>query len=133
MARTDNRVTGVVIRDGKILLDHRFRDGSEYWVFPGGGVEEGEDFETGLKREMYEETGLNLLSFKRLFATQEGKTTCIFYRCELELGEPTLGGPESEEQSPDNIHILEWVEIDRLSNLTPIFPTPDLEKLFSGT
>jgi 8-oxo-dGTP diphosphatase len=132
MARTDNRVTGVVIRDGKILLLHRFRDGSEYWVFPGGGVEEGEDLETGLQREMYEETGLNLVTFKRLFDTQEGKTTCIFYRCEMEPGEPTLGGPELEEQSPDNTHILEWVEIERLSNLTLIFPTPDLEKLFSG-
>lgn len=133
MARTNNRVTGVVIRDGKILLLHRIRDGSEYWVFPGGGVEEGEELETGLKREMYEETGLNLVTFKRLFTTQEGKTTCIFYRCELEPGEPTLGGPESEEQSPGNIHILEWVEIDKLFNLTPIFPTPDLEKLFCDT
>ena len=56
MARTKTRVTAVVLRGEKLLLIHRFREGKEYWIFPGG-VEEGEDLETALRREVLEETG----------------------------------------------------------------------------
>ena len=37
-----DRVSAIIINDGKILLIHRFRDGKEYWVLPGGGVEQSE-------------------------------------------------------------------------------------------
>lgn len=120
--RTDKRVTAVITRGNKILLIHRFKNGSEYWVFPGGGVEEGEDLDTGLKREVMEETGLKLYSYSYLFdQPAEDGNTCFFYRCELEPGEPTLGGPELKEQSPNNQHLLEWVEIELLPGLT-MFP-----------
>ena len=123
MTRTNDRVTGVVIRDGKFLLIHRLRDGNEYWVFPGGGVEEGEDFETALKREMMEETGLMLVSYQRLFEQLEKDgSCCIFYSCELEPGGPCLGGPELEEQSPNNQHHLEWVNQEQLSGLVTVYP-----------
>ena len=40
------------------------------WVTPGGGLWEGEDFEKALRRELYEELGLNL----------SGDYPWIFYR-----------------------------------------------------
>jgi RimJ/RimL family protein N-acetyltransferase len=46
--------------DERILLV-RFvnpENGSVYWATPGGGIEEGETDETGLRRELREETGL---------------------------------------------------------------------------
>ena len=46
--------------DDRILLV-RFvnpETGEEFWATPGGGLDPGEDFETGLRRELREETGL---------------------------------------------------------------------------
>ena len=46
--------------DDRILLV-RFvnpETGEEFWATPGGGLDPGEDLETGLRRELREETGL---------------------------------------------------------------------------
>ena len=125
MARTKERVTAVVLRGEKLLLIHRFREGKEYWIFPGG-VEEGEDLETALRREVLEETSLALTSHRRLFdqIDDEGNT-CIFYRCELAPGEPVLGGPEREAQSEENQYILEWVEWKKVTLLGFIYPSAE--------
>ncbi len=34
------RVAAVIIKDDKILLIRRIKNGQEYYVFPGGGVKE---------------------------------------------------------------------------------------------
>jgi ADP-ribose pyrophosphatase YjhB (NUDIX family) len=42
-----------------LLLRHRYREWSD-WTFPGGLVNAGEGLESALRREMLEETGLNI-------------------------------------------------------------------------
>lgn len=42
MSRTGIRAAGILIKDNKILLIHRTREGKEFWVLPGGGVEKNE-------------------------------------------------------------------------------------------
>ncbi|MDR2888918.1 MAG: NUDIX domain-containing protein [Lachnospiraceae bacterium] len=37
---------------------------SGFWAMPGGGVERGEDFSQALKREIYEETGIEDIEIK---------------------------------------------------------------------
>jgi ADP-ribose pyrophosphatase YjhB (NUDIX family) len=76
--RTNDRVTGIVIREAKLLLIHRFKQGAEYYVFPGGGVEEGETWEDALAREMQEETGLALVSYRYLYQSKDAQTQTIF-------------------------------------------------------
>ena len=50
----------VLIEDNKVALIERFRDGKHYFVFPGGGADEGETPEQAAIREMEEETGLRV-------------------------------------------------------------------------
>ena len=47
---------GVVVRDGRVLLIRSARRG---WEFPGGIVEQGEAILDGLKREIFEESGID--------------------------------------------------------------------------
>jgi ADP-ribose pyrophosphatase YjhB (NUDIX family) len=37
--RLNKRAAAVIIKDGKILLMRRVKNGREYFVFPGGGIE----------------------------------------------------------------------------------------------
>ena len=50
-----------IIVDGKnILLIARIKSNDSYFIFPGGGVEEGEDHEQALIREVKEELGIDV-------------------------------------------------------------------------
>jgi ADP-ribose pyrophosphatase YjhB (NUDIX family) len=52
-----DRVRAVLVTpDGGLLTIRRIRPGQgPYWVLPGGGVEDGEDLESPLARELREE------------------------------------------------------------------------------
>ncbi|WP_152047717.1 NUDIX domain-containing protein [Aureimonas psammosilenae] len=41
-----------------LLLQIRSPDGRSFWIAPGGGIEQGEEAETGLRRELFEELSL---------------------------------------------------------------------------
>jgi ADP-ribose pyrophosphatase YjhB (NUDIX family) len=54
-------VEGLLERDGKVLLSKRGIDPRRgYWDLPGGFLEEGEEPLVGLRRELREETGLEV-------------------------------------------------------------------------
>jgi 8-oxo-dGTP diphosphatase len=61
------RVAAILIQEGAIALIERHRLGRHYFVFPGGGIEAGENFIEALEREMEEETGLKV-NVQRLIA-----------------------------------------------------------------
>ncbi len=52
------RIAGILIKDKKILFIKHRKDNNEYWLLPGGGLDYGETFQEGLKREFIEETNL---------------------------------------------------------------------------
>jgi len=58
--------TGIipVLPDGRIVLIRK--QNSQLWGFPGGMVNWGEDIPTTIKRELTEETGLELIQMGRL-------------------------------------------------------------------
>lgn len=63
-------VKGIVIYKDKVLILKRVRassDGLGYWELPGGGLEYGETPEIALKRELKEETGLDIEVLKPVY------------------------------------------------------------------
>jgi len=75
-----NRAGGIYIKDGKILLMHRIKeiDGkiNEYYVIPGGKVEENETLKETTIREIEEEIGIKVKLIqdnpKYIYKTEEG-------------------------------------------------------------
>lgn len=50
---------GIIIKNGKVAMVHSLR--YNYYKFPGGGLEPGEDAKTALIREVREEAGLRVI------------------------------------------------------------------------
>lgn len=127
--RTNKRVGALLRRGEEILLIHRFKNGVEYWVLPGGGVESEETIEEALVREVMEETSLMANEFKLLGEhDREDGGKHIFYEVMAE-GEPILGGPEKEMMNENDIYILEWVEKEVAKAMANMYPVEIKEYL----
>ncbi len=126
--RTNVRVCAIIKRGNQVLLIHRFKNGDEYWVFPGGGVESGETWDQALAREVMEETSLPVASFQKIKEIDlEGGKKHVIYLVGIEDGVPRLGGPELADQGESNQYILEWVDIKKLPGLSSVYPSEAVE------
>ena len=124
MSRTEITSRGIIIKDDKILLMHRRKNGQEYFVLPGGGIEVGETPEEAVAREVYEETGLKVTNLISNFDIIDvnGQVSHIFY-LETEEGEPTLVGEEKDINSELDWYNPEWFDISIIErpNVYPVF------------
>ena len=76
-------------RDGKILIAKRIVRGDMggRWEFPGGKIEEGEDYSTAIKREMQEEFGVEVTVGEKIASADfihSGKACLAVLYCELD-------------------------------------------------
>ncbi len=81
-------VAGVVVRDDDRVLVIR-RDDNGHWEAPGGVLELNESFEDGVRREVLEETGLNV-TVERLTGVYKNLAhgiVALVYRCSPADGE----------------------------------------------
>lgn len=117
------RAGAFIIDNEKILLIHRFFQGREYYVIPGGGVEEGETIEEAAIREIKEETNLDAKLNKHVFEfyNEFDKRVNHFFLVTEFTGTPELGGPEAKRNSEEDTYILEWHNLSELEkiNLVP--------------
>ena len=114
------RAVAILIKGNEVLLIHRNNE-KEYFVFPGGGVEEGETVEQAVVREMQEETTIDVKINKLLYHhTYDDGCEQFFYLCDYIKGEPKL-----REDSEEKIRMLEgiefyeplWIKIEELNNM----------------
>ncbi|WP_026688920.1 NUDIX hydrolase [Alteribacter aurantiacus] len=108
----------VIIENKKVGLIKREREGSTYYVFPGGGVEEGETPDQTARREAFEELGV-IVKIKRLFTTFEHDGIQYYYLAERLDGTFGSGsGDEYVDRSRDRgSYTPVWVGIERLSTI----------------
>ena len=133
------RVAAIIIKDESILLVKHVHPETKYkwWVPPGGGVEEKDNniFEA-VKREVGEETGLNVkvkenIEYIREFVDQENNTLNleIFIEAAVINGELTIDNIYGKGRDEDFIKSVKWVSKEEVEDLE-IFPEIIKEKSF---
>ena len=90
---------GIIERRGKILLTRRAARGllGGLWEFPGGGIQEGESSREACRREIREETGLEVEVLEPLARVRHAYThfriVMEVFRCTHQSGRVRLDGP----------------------------------------
>ena len=114
------RAVGILIKNNKILLIHRIKE-KEYFVFPGGKVEEGETIKEAVERELLEETSMKVKVNKLLYHhIYDDNSEQFFYLCDYIKGEPRLSdnSPEKTElEGVDEVFIPKWFDISTLNKM----------------
>lgn len=131
------RARAIIIEDGNVLLMHRVKAGQEYWVFPGGGIEETDkSIEDGLKRECLEELGVivevrDLFFEKPSLAPNELGQPELFYICKIISGEVGTGdGPEFADRDIEKYgtYKVEWIPLALIKDKT-VYPLDLRDKI----
>lgn len=108
------RAGAIIIRDGSVLLIHRHRHGNEYYVLPGGGIEEGESPEEAVIRELREEAGVDIRVGDLL--NQSVNLDCnqyqYFFACTLIENGKRPEWQERDRVRSDNQYWFEWIDVD---------------------
>jgi len=106
-----------IIRDGRLLLGNRHYvdDGKKLtisvWTTPGGKIDEGEDAEVGVVREVCEEIGVNdvkIISYLGEVPSFTKEYNVHVFHCEID-GEP-------KNMEPEKFSKWEWFSKNKIPN-----------------
>lgn len=117
----------ILIENGKVALIERHRAGLDYYVFPGGGVDEGETPEQAAVREAFEELGVEVVVRRKAAIVHFDYSTQIYFLVERIGGEFGSGaGEEFTDSDPDDpeqgIYIPIWMPVEELPRYTSVYP-----------
>ena len=108
-------VRGIIIRNGKVAMVHSLK--YDYYKFPGGGIERGEDHRTTLCREVAEEAGLQVIpdsirEYGMVHRIQKGDHNDVFvqdnfyYLCDVEKD---ARSQNLDEYEAEENFVFEWI------------------------
>jgi 8-oxo-dGTP pyrophosphatase MutT (NUDIX family) len=103
-------VAAVIVDDRqRVLLIQRADTGE--WQIPGGVLERGEGIHAGLRREVFEETGLHVQPIRLTGVYQHlpAGVVALVFRCHIESGDPAPG---------DEAAAVRWLGVDEARRLT---------------
>ena len=116
------RIVIILVREAEILLMRHRRLGLNYWVLPGGAVKEGETVSDCARREMREETGLEielgrLVYFADVISPDRRKHHLnLFFLGQILGGEFGVTPAKSPGEHLDEPR---WIPLDHLPKLYP--------------
>lgn len=112
MMTQDNRhsvsVAGVIVDNDRALLIQR-RDNA-HWEPPGGILEKCESIEDGLRREVKEETGLDVepIELTGVYKNMDRGIVALVFRCRKIGGSLTVN---------DEVTAFRWVDVEEASSV----------------
>ena len=125
-ARPVPGVGALIIESDRILLVERGREPLQgYWSLPGGAIETGETLEIALRREIREETGLEVAVvhlvevFERIMTDADGRAEYHYLLIDY-ICRPTGGVL----QAADDASRAEWFTQDQVAGLKITEGTP---------
>jgi len=129
-------VRAILLRDDKLLVMKRNKYGDEFYTLVGGGLDAGEDWEDALRRELREETGLEVGDVRLVFIGDGGELygPQRFYLCEDRGGEPVLSGDSEEakdSQKGKNTYEPLWLSLRDISHV-PFRPVTVGQAILKG-
>ncbi|MGB0757233.1 MAG: NUDIX domain-containing protein [Patescibacteria group bacterium] len=117
-------VYGVYIQDEKILLSKQW-DGYD---FPGGGIDIHETIDEALRREFFEETGMNIESLGKIVECKSSfykptsnkykspiNSVLVYYIIEKASGKLSIENIAENEQ--EYLDMPEWIPLSEIENL----------------
>lgn len=122
----------IIIEGDKILVMFRDNEGSQYFTLVGGKVDQNEDVEQALVREVREETGLEVVSARLVFTENhpDPYNKQSIYLCRVAShGEVAIQDIAEEailNKLSINLHEPMWANINSFPRLA--FRTPQLQQ-----
>lgn len=113
---------GIIIENDYVYLMFRRRikengEMKEYYVIPGGGINENETLEENVKREVKEEFSVDVKINGYIGKDESEETIANFFSCSIISDTPKLGGEELDRCTESNYYEVRKVKIEDLDKI----------------
>ena len=113
---------GIIIENDYVYLMFRRRikengEMKEYYVIPGGGINENETLEENVKREVKEEFSVDVKINGYIGKDESEETIANFFSCSIISGTPKLAGQELDRFTESNYYEVRKVKIEDLDKI----------------